>query len=155
MKEPKKTGRPSKRSPEVIQRIIDGLSKGTPLTVICSPDDMPDDDTVRIWAQNDAELSKDIARARQTGFDAIADNLRETARGAGDSTGDFQRDKLIIETDLKLLAKWDPKRYGDRIAQEITGADGGPLTTATVNLAPEQEDALKQLIQTAQERVKR
>jgi hypothetical protein len=155
MSAPKKNGRPSKRSPGVIERIIEGLSKGTPLTVICSPDEMPDDNTVRAWMREDPDLSDDIARARKTGFDAIADNLRSTARGEGDSTGDFLRDKLIIETDLKLLAKWDPKRYGDRIAQEITGADGGPLTTASVQLPPEQEDALKQLIQTAQDRVRR
>ena len=62
-----------------------------------------------------------------------------------------------VEIDARkwFASKFLPKRYGERIAQEITGADGGPLTTATVQLAPEQEDALKQLIQTAQERVKR
>ena len=27
-----------------------------------------------------------------------------------------QRSKLRIETRLKLLAKWDPRRYGDRLA---------------------------------------
>jgi hypothetical protein len=55
----------------------------------------------------------------------IAARTRETARGFGDSSGDVQRDKLIIETDLKLLAKWDPKRYGDRL--DLGNADGQPF----------------------------
>lgn len=61
------------------------------------------------------EFSSAIARSRLEGFDAIARRARQTARGRGDSTQDVQRDKLIVETDLKLLAKWDPKRYGDRL----------------------------------------
>lgn len=77
------------------------------------------------------EVSAAIARARILGHDAIAARTRQTARGktadeGGDSSGDVQRDKLIIETDLKLLAKWDPKRYGDLI--KLSGADGvGPV----------------------------
>jgi hypothetical protein len=35
--------------------------------------------------------------------------------------------KLRIETRLKLLAKWNPKKYGERVQNEHTGADGGPL----------------------------
>jgi len=167
MSEPKKTGRPSKRSPEVIQRIIEGLSKGTPLTVICREDGMPHDSTVRDWMAEDPEFSLAIARAREAGFDqialdalAIADNSTQdtilTDKGGEIPNSEWiSRSRLRVDTRLKLLAKWDPKRYGERIAQEITGADGGPLTPASVQLAPEQEDALKQLIQTAQERVKR
>lgn len=32
--------------------------------------------------------------------------------------------KLQIETRLKLLAKWDPKRYGDRVTTDLTSSDG-------------------------------
>lgn len=70
------------------------------------------------------------------GYDAIADRVRKTARGkieadGGESSGDVQRDKLIIDTDLKLLAKWDPKRYGEKVTQEHVGADGGPIQSKT------------------------
>lgn len=114
------TGRPSKRTPEVIARIIEGLSKGTPLTVICSADDMPTDRAVREWAENDPALSSDIARAREAGFDAIALHALEIA---DDRSGEAQRDRLRVETRLKLLAKWDPKRYGDKVA--LTGGNEG------------------------------
>ncbi|NQX02224.1 hypothetical protein HQ447_16320 [bacterium] len=109
------TGRPSKRTPEVVARIITALSDGIPLAAVCREPGMPHPDKVREWQRGDEILSADIARARLEGFDAIAYRLRTTARGTGESTKDVQRDKLIIDTDLKLLAKWDPKRYGERI----------------------------------------
>lgn len=115
----------------VARKVVDGLSVGTPLTVICSDHGMPCDDTVRAWAAENEELSRAIARAREAGHDTIAHRMRQTARGSGDSTGDVQRDKLIIETDLKLLAKWDPKRYGDATMLKHADADGGKLDLAT------------------------
>lgn len=126
MKESKKLGRPTKRSPDVIQRIVDGLSNGVPLTVICAEKGMPDDNTVRDWMRTDAELSGAIARAREAGFDrialealAIADNTQNdtvlTDKGGEVPNSEWiSRSRLRVETRLKLLAKWDPKRYGDK-----------------------------------------
>lgn len=144
-------GRPSKRTPEVEERIIEGLSKGTPLTIICQPDDMPCDDTVRNWAETDAIFSRDIARARDAGFDAIAWRLRETSRGRGDSTGDVVRDKLIIETDLKLLAKWDPKRYAELNKSQITGMDDGPVRIESTRSEAEKAEFMAMLAKARQE----
>lgn len=110
------------RSSEIDEEIILRLSEGEPLAVICRDDHMPADRTVRRWQDEDGEFASAIARAREAGFDAIAVKLRETARGKGESTSDVQRDKLIIDTDLKLLAKWDPKRYGEKL--DLTSSDG-------------------------------
>ncbi len=71
------------------------------------------------------------AQLEVPGCGAIVDRTRETARGRGDRTDDVQRDRLIVETDLKLLAKWDLRRYGDKVQQQITGASGGPLMILT------------------------
>ena len=119
-------GRPTKYTPELMRSIVDGLSEGQPLAVICRREGYPHPSTVRDWMAADEEISRDIARGRELGWDEIAHRARLTARGEGDSKQDVQRDKLIIETDLKLLAKWD-KRYGDKVTQEISGPDGGPV----------------------------
>jgi hypothetical protein len=140
----KKRGRPSKFTEVLAKRIIAGLSNGTPLTIICQDAAMPCDDTVRAWTKIDPDFSRDIAGARDAGFDRIATRIRETARERGDSTGDVQRDKLIIETDLKLLAKWDPKRYGERMATEISGPDGGPMENV-LSITPDIEERIKRL----------
>lgn len=118
-------GRPSIYSDDLLKDICDRMSTGEPLAQICRDEGMPHPNTVRTWMNGDVEgidskaVSSAIACAREIGFDAIAARARMTARGkidaeGGDSSGDVQRDKLIIETDLKLLAKWDPKRYGDK-----------------------------------------
>ena len=64
-------------------------------------------------------LSAAIARARDIGYDAIAEGIIDVARGGEGSTGDVVRDKLIVETELKLLAKFNPKKYGERIQQDM------------------------------------
>lgn len=109
-----KGGRPSKCTPELLDEIGRRLGEGEPLTVICEDEGKPDPRTVRRWME-DPEVSSVIARAREEGEQAIAHRARQTARGEGDSTGDVQRDKLIIDTDLKLLAKFNPRKWGDRL----------------------------------------
>lgn len=103
--------------PEIVER----LSAGEPLAKICRDERMPSRRTVYLWLESDESAKAEFEVARDDGFDSIAARLRDTARGAGDSAGDVQRDKLIIETDLKLLAKWDPRRYGDKVQTEHSG----------------------------------
>lgn len=133
-------GRPSSYSEEVAEAICERLSKGEPLAVICRDEAMPGYRTVYDWMRANEAFSASIARAREEGFDYIAaDCLQIADDSAGDvklvgdderevcNTEFVQRAKLRIETRLKLLAKWDPKRYGDKVTQEITGKDGGPI----------------------------
>lgn len=108
-------GRPSTFTQEIADEICERLSSGEPLAVICRSDHMPAYRTVYDWQKANEAFSASIACAREDGFDMIAAGTRLTARGEGDSKADVQRDKLIIDTDLKLLAKWSPKRYGDRL----------------------------------------
>ena len=62
--------------------------------------------------------------ARAAGFDAIANGIRKVTRGeAGHSSGDVKRDRLIAEMDAKLLAKWHPKKYGEKIEIEQKSAN--------------------------------
>lgn len=119
------TGRPSDFTQEKGDEICDRLSEGEPLAEICRDEHMPAVRTVSDWKRASEAFSADFAHAREAGHDAIAARTRNTARGrteadGGDSSGDVQRDKLIIETDLKLLSKWD-KRYGDKLAVEHAG----------------------------------
>lgn len=113
---PAKRGRPSKFTPEIADEICERLANGEPLAKICRDEHMPDRTTVRDdWAKSDPVFSQRLAGAREDWHDSIAHRARNTARGDsvdGDSKGDVQRDKLIIDTDMKLLACWDRARYG-------------------------------------------
>lgn len=131
-------GRPTKYEPKLVADICERLAKGEPLTVICrSEARFPDDGTVRAWGKANQSVAEAIARAREAGEDAIAMGTREIARGRGDTTDDVQRDKLIIDTDLKLLAKFNPNRWGDRSVVEHTGSINHVLSTNTEELEAE------------------
>lgn len=117
----------------VVTAICARLATGEPMTVICRAIGVPVK-TVNDWRLHDEAIRGQFDSARDDGYDAIAHCTRATARGkkpeqGGDSTGDVQRDKLIIETDLKLLAKWDPRRYGD--ALKLSGDPEAPLAGLT------------------------
>lgn len=107
---------------DIFASILDQIEDGVPLKQICRQEGMPCARTVWNWMENNPEIAARVKQARDDGWDAIAYRCREIARGkaGSDTTGDVKRDKLIVETDLKLLAKWDPKRYGDRIEHSGT-----------------------------------
>lgn len=111
---------PSTYTQDLADEICARLAKGEPLAAICRDAHMPAKRTVSDWKAAHPEFKAAVDEARDEGYDAIAYRARQTARGrkaedGGDSTADVQRDKLIIDTDLKLLAKWDPRRYGERV----------------------------------------
>lgn len=123
--------RPSKFTQELMEEICARLSRGEPLAAICRDEGMPADRTVRDWIEQKSEVSASIARAREAGEDwlaaeclAIADTPEvgvETTTKANGVTETREGDmlghrKLRIDTRLKLLAKWNPKKWGDRMA---------------------------------------
>lgn len=130
-----KMGRPSKYSPELAAEICQRLSEGEPLRQICRDDHMPAWQKIYEWMQKDLELSGAIARAREVGQDAIAEQIwidmqlepeRILSEGGGRiDSGYVQLIKARADIGLKLLAKWNPKRYGDRV--ELAGDKENPL----------------------------
>lgn len=120
----KPTGRPSTYNREVADKILELIKQGQSLTSICKPDDMPAISTFRTWVADDVDgLSARSARAYEVGYDAIADQCVEIAdeepeihplTGAKDSAS-VQHKRLRIDTRLRLLGKWAPKKYGDKL----------------------------------------
>jgi len=137
----KKIGRPSKYTPELAAEICERLSDGEPLRQICRDEHMPAWTAIYAWAAKDKELSERIAQAREQGYDAIAEDLLqiadtplmgETETSSATGLTITRQDmlghrKLQIETRLKLLAKWNPKKYGDR--QILAGDKDNPIVT--------------------------
>lgn len=123
--------RPSKRSPQVEDEICRRLSEGETLRAICRDEGMPPWRSVYDWIAQDEGFAARFARARELGADAIAEQamsiadtpvigeeVEESENGIKVRRADMLgHRKLQVETRLKLLAKWFPKKYGDR--QEI------------------------------------
>lgn len=134
-------GRPTIRTPEKVDEIIRRVSDGELLVDVLRGEGMPAKSTWSDWCRADPELSGRFARAREEGEDAIAAGIRHIARGGNGSSGEVARDKLIVDTELKLLAKFNPKRWGDRTT--LAGDPEAPLQVkATRELTDEELAAI-------------
>lgn len=135
------TGRPSIRTPEMVDEILKRIAEGETLASICREEGMPGRTAFYEWLAEDRDLSERFARARDVGFDAIAD---EALGIADDGTRDYTespdgrsvpdhdhiaRSRLRVDTRLKLLAKWAPRKYGERL--ELAGDPERPLQSAS------------------------
>jgi hypothetical protein len=67
---------------------------------------------------------------------------------------DHKMAKVEIDARKWFASKFLPKRYGDKITQEISGPDGAPIQSQAVSLDPAQEAALQQVIEDAKSRIK-
>ncbi len=138
-------GRPSLYTQEIADEICTRLATGESLRSICQSEHLPSDWTVRQWAIEDRDgFSSRYTQARDIGLDVMADECIQIADdGQNDSYMDDEgrkrtdfdviaRSKLRFDARRWYLSKLAPKRYGERIAQEITNPDGSlqPLSDA-------------------------
>lgn len=127
-------GRPTKYTEELVAEICDRVANGTPLREICREEDKPSWVTFYNWLCADNELSYRFARSRELGTDAIAedaiailDTIPERIDGGRMDSAYVQWQRNRVEYRLKLLAKWNPKRYGDKTI--LSGDKENPLVT--------------------------
>jgi SLT domain-containing protein len=127
-----------KFSPEIVETILARIADGQPLRAICRDENMPNYSTFYDWVNADKDLAQRFARAREIGQDVLSEQCLEIADDErhdwvlsqkGEVTNEVAigRAKLQIWTRMQLLAKWNPKKYGDKVTQEHTGADGSAL----------------------------
>lgn len=136
---PKKMGAPkgsgSKYTEEIADTICDLVSNGVNLRKVCRMEGMPAWRTVYDWVVDKPDFAARLARAREMGYDSLAEEALEIADtpklgakkvfSSGSEEGEdsmtvteedmLGHRKLQIETRLKLLAVWDPKRYGNKV----------------------------------------
>jgi hypothetical protein len=113
--------------PAVVDELCDRISEGRGVIEVCSDLDMPAESTVYRRMAKDEEFARRIARAREAQQDAEPDRIVQMSEDA--TIEDWQVVKLRIWARQWRASKLAPKKYGDKITQEHTGADGGPIVT--------------------------
>lgn len=119
-----KRGRPSKYTDEIAAMICERIAQGETLVAICRGDDAPSYSTVLKWRAERQEFSEMYARAREDSADWDADEIKAIA---DDPELDPNDKRVRIDARKWLAGKKNAKHYGDRVQQEITGANGGPV----------------------------
>jgi hypothetical protein len=130
-------GRPSDYSPELAEAICHALSEGQSLRSICLQPDMPGKSTVFRWLANNKDFRDQYARARESQADVIADEILNIA----DEAQDAAKARVQIDARKWLAGKLRPKVYGDKVSQEITGADGGPVQVTRIELVAPRDNS--------------
>lgn len=144
--------RPTKYNLELADKICERLAAGESMRSIARDDDMPAAATLFKWLREHEEFSEQYANAKEESADAlvedmldIADNQVEqpildpdTKLPIVDKDGNpiMHRDavsvnhaRLRVDTRKWAASKLKPKKYGDKVTQELTGKDGGPIQT--------------------------
>lgn len=119
------TGRPSTFSDDTFTLVCERVADGDPLAKVCREIGLPLT-TFYGWmrAGNGGELSERFAHAREAGFDMIAAECIEIADNGGNNPN---LAKVRVQTRLDLLAKWDPKRFGNALQVKHAGHEGQHL----------------------------
>lgn len=119
-------------------RICDAFKKDNP--------DFPDESTVRSWLRTDDELATQYARAKEEQVEKLVeqiidisddDSLDVAFKEDGTPFVDqqhIQRSKLRVDSRKWIASKLKPKKYGDKVEQQITGS----LTVEVVKFGKDQ-----------------
>lgn len=135
-------------SQEMRDLICEQLADGKSLRAICAAEGMPGRSHVFRELAADAAFRDQYARAREAGIEVMADELLDISddgrndfveRDLGDglvtqqlNSEHIQRSKLRVDTRKWLLSKLAPKKYGDKVTQELTGPNGGAVAVRFV-----------------------
>lgn len=114
----------------IIDSILERLANGEMLKTICREDGMPSFRAFYNMIDSDKELAARYKKAREVGYDAIAEECLNIADDdSGDSAGrvSTDRSKLKVWARLQLLSKWAPQKYGDKVLAEVAGKNGSPV----------------------------
>lgn len=131
------------------------------MRAICAADHLPDRGTIHDWVLKNEMFYHQYARARELQAETLVDEIIDIS---DDGTNDWMdrnnsdgvaidrvvdhehitRSRLRIDSRKWFASKVLPKKYGEKVQQEISGPDGGPVPVAVAPCpALSREDWLK------------
>jgi hypothetical protein len=131
-------GRPSTYTKAIADAICERIAEGQSMTSICQLPGMPMYKTIMHWRRTEPEFGKAIDQAREDQADALAEMIvdvveegaKEDELGKVDA-GMVAHNRLKVDVYKWRASKLKPKVYGDKVQQEHSGPDGGPIYLRT------------------------
>jgi hypothetical protein len=131
----KKAGRPSEYTDVIADRICAEIASGRAVHQFAGKNGFPVQDTIYRWNRDNKGFAEKYARAREDQADLYAAQIveladkcrpgkktRETKDGTFVEIGDMvERSRLQIDARKWYASKLAPKKYGDKIEQNVTG----------------------------------
>jgi hypothetical protein len=108
-----------KWTPELLDRIVTGLESYS-LRRLCSiNDDLPSRDSITDYMRDHAEFSARCASARASHAEMMDDRILDVAEKVMEGELDPHAGKVAISAFQWRASKLDPKKYGDRVQQDV------------------------------------
>ena len=139
-------GRPSKYTQELADIVCERLALGESMRSVARDEAMPAVSTLFKWIRELPEFSAQYDKAKIESADCLVEDMLDIAdnQAAQDVTIDGEtfsavtavgvsHAKLRVDTRKWAASKLKPKKYGEKIAQEITGKDGGAIEVADMS----------------------
>ena len=135
----KKNGRPTDYNQELSDLICVRLANGESMRSVCRDESTPAMTTVFRWLRENEEFQQQYAIATEERAEAFVEDMVDIADNAtndwmeqnGEGNEGYrlngesiQRSKLRVDTRKWAASKMKPKKYGDKIQQEITAPEG-------------------------------
>ncbi|MBD8619738.1 hypothetical protein IFT67_12480 [Sphingomonas sp. CFBP 13728] len=114
-----KPGQPTKRSPEIVDTILDRVACGESLMSVCQDPALPGYSTFNRWCREDPELLEQVDIAYEFHARTMDDIADDILAGGPTSTGDFYRDKERVAHLRWRLGKLNRRRYGDKVQMDV------------------------------------
>lgn len=126
---------PAKKNPKLIEEVLSRIAQGETLAALGRELDFHPQSWAD-WMRADEGLAIAYADARDTGHDVIADDVLQIIDSVPAQGEEIQRAKLRAEYRLKLLAKWNPKKYGDKQTVDVGNKEGETLKVEGQQIDP-------------------
>jgi len=121
IKQPSRIGRPSKKSPAVIDDIIAGVSSGRSIANVCANDPgMPDVRSVYRWLGEDDDFRLAYLRACSNRSLVYADTIGDIAQAVLAGKLDPNGARVAIDSYKWLATKLVPTIFGERQEVQVT-----------------------------------
>ena len=120
----------------IFSEIIEDIENGSSLIGSLRKENRPTTETFYKWIDGNEDKTKRYARAAEKRADAIFEEILEISNHSDEDHTPFtggnviQRDRLKIDARKWMLAKMNPKKYGDSIKTEHSGE----VTTNIISL---------------------
>lgn len=130
-------GRPSLYTEKLCDEICSQIVMGYSLRTICKEESMPSVATIFCWFRSHPEFQERYTKAKEEQADAFAEEMMDIADDASNdwmerngkdgapiialNAEHVNRSRLRIDTRKWIAAKLKPKKYGERIQQDVSG----------------------------------
>lgn len=165
----KTRGRPSDYSEYTAGILCARIVEGESLKKICRDEDMPGVVTVFQWLRRHTDFAHQYALAMEQRAETHVEEMFEIADDVSNDTIEdpetgklransewINRSRLRVDVRKWHAGRMKPKKYGDKVIQEVTGDGGGPvqhqvaqITLRAEDLDPDARETLRQALLTA------